>query len=194
MRNKLAAVAMILVMIAQSGCIFEPREPEKPTTGDQYPWVTPNNPKDVFLNLKSGLAANVDSNYDRSLDPTFTFIPTDQDLTNLGADKFANWTKAVELSWLATVKTIYPGTRTFQFGDANGNFGYEDIETGKATFEGVYAMTLDRGGAGAKEVYAGTARFVIVRGSTGWVLTEWTDLASNGTEPTSGYLRGTLRQ
>jgi hypothetical protein len=194
MRSRCALLLMIFVMLAGSGCIFEPREAEKPTGGDQYPWVTPNAAKDVFLNLKSGLAANVDSNYELSLDATFTFGPTDRDSINLGADKFANWTKAVEINWLKTVKTLYPGARTIQFGDQNGNFAYENVDTGRATFQGVYSMTLDRGDGSAKEVYAGTARFTIVRGSTGWALTVWRDISDNGTDPTSSYLRGSLRQ
>jgi len=195
MRRRWTALTMALVMVFFTGCIFEPRDPEKPGGGTPYPWVTPNAPKDVFLNLASGLAANVDSNYELSLESaSFTFVPTDQDALNLGPEKFANWTKTVEVEWLRTVKTRYAGTRTIQFGDKNGSFAYENVEVGKATYEGDYVMTLNTGGGGADEVYAGIARFTIVQGSTGWVMTEWRDLQASGENPTSGYLRGTLRQ
>jgi len=195
MRSRCVALMMVVMMVSSSACIFEPRDPEKPGGGTLYPWITPNAPKDVFLNLASGLAANVDSNYELSLDTgTFAFIPTDQDASNLGAEKFANWTKTVEVEWLRTVKTRYAGTRTIQFGDENGSFAYENVEVGKATYEGDYVMTLNPGGGGADEVYSGIARFTIVQGSTGWVLTEWRDIQSSGGNNTSGYLRGTLRQ
>lgn len=184
---------MIPMMIVCSGCIFEPRTPEEPSGEDKYKWITPNSPKDVFLNLASGLASNADSNYERSLYANFTFIPTDQDATNLGADKFADWTDDVELEWLARVKTGYVGARTVQFGDKNGNFTIESVEVGKATYEGSYEITLEPTAGATKETYAGIARFTLAYVTQGWVIIEWRDLEASGEHPTSGYLRGTLR-
>ena len=48
-------------------------------------------------------------------------------------------------------------------------------------------MTVDPGD-GNVETYAGIARFIVVQGTLGWVLTEWRDLDMNGSFPTSGLL------
>jgi hypothetical protein len=193
MKGGILAAALVFAMLSTQGCIFNPRDAEPPDTEEQDPWIVPNTPKDVFLNLTSGVASSKNSNYERSLDPEFRFYPRPEDEASLGEAAFADWRKDVELEWLARVKDFYPGQRAIQFGDAQGRFAYEDIQVGMATFEGQYLITLDPGDGGDVETYAGIARFIVVQGTQGWVLTEWRDLDVNGNFATSGYLRGTLR-
>jgi hypothetical protein len=194
MRKYFIAGLLLLATLAPGGCIFEPRTAETPETGtDQYPWVVPNRPKDVFVNLKSGLASNRDSNYKRSLDDsTFTFIPF-ADAENVYPGKFAGWNASVELSVLTMIKTNYLGTRSVQFGDANLNFTYENEQVSLATYEGAYTITLNFGDSRPAEVYAGIARFEIVQGTQGWVLSKWEDIGQVAGNATSGMLRGALR-
>jgi hypothetical protein len=193
MRKYCIAGLLFLATLAQEGCIFEPRTAETPGGGtDPYPWIVPIRPKDVFVNLKNGLASNLDSNYERSLDPAFTFIPS-ADAEAVYPGKFAGWTKAVELSVLAMIKTNYLGARSVQFGDANLNFTIENEQVGLATYEGTYTITLNLGDGSPALIYAGIAKFTIVQGTQGWVLSIWEDIQSSGTNPTSGILRGVLR-
>jgi hypothetical protein len=192
MRKYCIAGLLLLAAIVQEGCIFEPRTPETPASGaDQWPWVMPNSPKDVFANLKSGLASNRISNYERSLDEAFTFIPS-PDAVNIYPGKFDNWTKQVELSVLNSIKMDYTGARTVQFGDANLKFDKENEQVGIATYEGTYTITLTLGN-GSTEVYAGIARFTIVLSTQGWVMKTWEDIEASGPNPTSGILRGRHR-
>lgn len=186
-------ILTLAACLFSSGCIFSPREPEQPSSGEQDNWILPNTPKDVFINLQSGFASSKNSNYERSLDATFEFLPRTEDEANLGQDVFEGWNKDIELQWITRVKGDYPGTRSLHFGDENGQFPIEDIQVGQATFEGPYVMVLDSGDGSGAETYAGIARFKIVHGSTGWVMTLWQDLDINGNFPTSGYLRGTMR-
>ena len=194
MRKYCIAGLVFLAAIAQEGCLFEPRTPETPgggTGGCQ--WIVPGRPKDVFVNLKCGLSSNLDSNYERSLDPAFTFIPS-ADAEAVYPGKFADWTKAVELDVLARIKTLYVGARSVQFGDANLNFAEENEQVGFATYEGTYTITLEIGDGSPALVYAGIAKFTIVQGTQGWVLSIWEDIQPSGGNPTSGILRGALRQ
>lgn len=193
MKGGRVAAALILVLVSAQGCIFDPRDAEPPETEEQDTWIVPNTPKDVFLNLESGWASAKNSNYERSLDPTFRFYPRPEDEALFGTPQiFADWTKKVKLQWLTRVKEEYPGTRTIQFGNADGVFAYENWEGSKATYEGQYIIAVDPED-GSVETYAGIARFIVVQGTLGWVLTEWRDLDVNGSFPTSGYLRGSLR-
>lgn len=194
MRKYFIAGLLFLATIAPEGCIFEPRTPQPPGGGtDVCPWITPNRPKDVFVNLKNGFACNLDSNYERSLDPAFIFIPY-ADAVAVYPLKFAeDWTKAVELTVLTRIKTLYVGTRSVQFGDANLNFRIEDERVGTAIFTGEYAITVNLGDGSPALVYTGEAVFTIVQGTQGWVLSKWEDTQASGTNPTSGILRGALR-
>jgi hypothetical protein len=192
-RRALMAVAAILVLLTSSGCIFEPRKAEQPGQGEEDKWIVPNTPKDVFRNLKSGFASKNNSNYDRSLDVNFAFTGRPEDVANLPAGALDNWTKDVELDFLSRLKGDYVGARMVQFGDENGKFEKEDIEVGTAVFEGAYIITLDAGEGFDVETYAGIARFTVVNGTQGWVLTSWEDRDIDGNYSTGGYLRGRLR-
>ena len=190
----LIAGLLVAAAIAPAGCdIFDPRAPEKPgEQSNEWPWVVPSRPKDVFVYLTSGLASPLNSNYERSLDPTFTFIPS-ADAEAVYPGKFTGWTKAVELDVLTRIKTLYLGARTVQFGDENLNFTVENEQVGLATYEGTYSVTLNLGDGSPAVVYAGIAKFTIVQGTQGWVMTIWEDIQPNGPYPTSGILRGALR-
>jgi len=194
MRKCFIAGLLFLATIAPEGCIFEPRTPETPGGGtDLYPWIVPNRPKDVFVNLKSGLASNLDSNYERSLDPAFTFIPSADAEAIYPPERFEGWTKTIELDVLVRIKTNYLGERSVQFGDENLNFTIENEQVGLATYEGTYTITLNVGDGSPALIYAGIAKFTIVQGTQGWVLSIWEDIQPSGTNPTSGILRGALR-
>jgi hypothetical protein len=193
MRRTTMILMILAILVASAGCIFEPREPESPQSDDEGTWIVPKGPKDVFRNLASGLEAAGNSNYERSLAETFTFIPRDQDRLQFPAGTFDNWTKAVEMDVLNRIKSDYQGTRTAQYGDENGNFPKEDIQVGLAEFEGPYQWTIDRGDGSDPEVYAGTARFFLEQGTSGWVLVRWEDVDVIESYPTSGNLRGTYR-
>ncbi|HER44109.1 MAG TPA: hypothetical protein ENO08_06585 [Candidatus Eisenbacteria bacterium] len=191
----LTAILPVLFLVA-AGCIFEPREAESPDAGEEATWITPNLPKDVFVNLTTGLAADANSNYERSLSQDFTFVPLPEDVGALGAEVFEGWNKEIEMEFLTRLKGIFLGERTIQFGDENMVFDREDIDvpaTGFAEFEGEYLMTLDPGDGSPVEHYAGRAIFYLEKQTQGWMLTKWEDIDVSGSYPTSGYLRGTLR-
>lgn len=194
MRTKTIVTAITLILlVAGNGCIFEPRDAESPDTGGGGTWITPNLPKDVFLNLMSGLEADANSNYERSIDESFTFIPLQEDIVALGSEVFDGWNKEIEMEMLNRLKGIFLGERIIQFGDENMVFEREDVEVGYAEFEGEYVLTLDPGDGSDPEVYAGRAIFYLEKGTQGWILTKWEDIDVSGSFPSSGYLRGTLR-
>jgi hypothetical protein len=191
-RGSIIAVVLALAL-ASGGCLFEPREPNPPLDETEGDWVVPKTPKDVFLNLETGLSSAGNSNYERSLADEFTFIPRDQDRLQFPDGTFDGWTMDVEMDVLSRVKGDYQGERTAQYGDENGNFPKEDIQVGWAEFEGPYYWTLDRGDGSEPEIYAGTARFFLAEGTSGWVLIKWEDIDVIESYPTSGNLRGTFR-
>jgi hypothetical protein len=190
---KRALSIILALLVAGGGCIFEPRDPQPPLGGDEGSWIVPNTPKDVFLNLVTGLSSPGNSNYERSLADGFTFVPRSQDMSQFPPGTFDGWTKEVEMEVITRIKGDYQGGREASFGDGNGNFPKEDVQVGQAEFEGPYEWTLDRGDGSEPEVYSGTARFFLEQGTAGWILVKWEDIDVIGTYPTSGNLRGTFR-
>ena len=140
--------------------------------------------------LRSNL---LDHPNERSLHEDFTFLPRPEDRTELGDEAFDGWDKSVEMDYVTRLKGIYLGDRLVQFGDERGEFEREDVAVGRAEYEGNYIMTLDVGDGSEPEIYEGRAIFVIVEANQGWMLLSWEDVDVIGTNPTSGYLRGTLR-
>ena len=187
MRRIIFAIALVSAALAAAGCIFEPREADEPLSeGD--PWIVPILPKDIFYNIQTGFSSAANSNYERSLAETFTFIARPQDWPDAPA-----WGKTEELDFLTRVKGEYVAAREIRFGDENTVFERENVEVGRAEYEGLYVITLDPGGGAPVEPYAGKAIFIVEKGATGWALVSWEDVDIYEAYSTSTYLRRTLQ-
>jgi hypothetical protein len=193
MKRSVAIIIILASVLAAGGCLFEPRDAQPPLDESEGDWVVPKTPKDVFLNLVTGLSSPGNSNYERSLADEFSFTPRDQDRLQFPDGTFDEWTKQVEMDVLSRIKGDYQGARTAQFGDENGAFPKEDVQVGWAEYEGPYMLSLTRAGSSEPEIYAGTARFYLKEGTSGWVLERWEDIDVIESYPTSGNLRGTFR-
>ncbi len=198
MKCKFSSVVFSILLLAfAAGCLFDPREPDNPGGEEEECWTVPNTPKDAFLNLKCGFEASSNSSYERSLyDEEFIFNPRAQDsillLNSLGYNVFADWTKAIEVDMLSSLKAFYVGKRFIQFGDEEMNFESENVDVKIAWFEGPYIIVLKENEAKI-DTFSGKARFYIIQSTQGWVLRRWEDTDVNGNYPTSGWLRGTSR-
>jgi hypothetical protein len=193
MAKRMYVAAVLIGLVVWTGCLFEPREAEDPSTSEDPTWITPNTPKDVFANLASGLAASTNSNYERSLDADFTFIPLTEVVVEFPEGTFDGWNKDIEMDMLTNLKGLFLGERTIQFGDEDMVFDREDIDVNTAEFEGEYVFTLDRGDGSDVETYAGRAIFYLMKQTQGWMLKTWEDIDVSGSYPTSGYIRGTFK-
>lgn len=192
MKGKLFITAVLTAALILEGCLFQPREAERPGGEEENTWIIPRVPKDVFRNMISGLKASANSNYERSLGDNFTFVPLSQDVSAFPPGSFDNWTDEVELEVLNRIKGDYQGARTVQFGDENLVFEKENELVGEAIFEGSYTITL-YGSGSTPDIYQGKAEFRIKQTSAGWVLEVWKDIDVIGSNPTSGNLRGSFR-
>ena len=149
---------------------------------------------DRLERLPLGAANGGEADRDEPVSDTFAFHPIYADSLNLPGQFNNDWNKAVELAWLRKIKGDYVGARTLHFGnDSTGTFISTDDRVSRVVLEGEYKITLQRTPGASQEVYAGIARFTIINGSQGWVISEWTDLSARGTYSTAGYLRGINR-
>jgi hypothetical protein len=192
MKRCVAFVVIIWLLGGLSaGCIFDPREAERPAGEDDTCWIPPNAPTDVFSNLDCGLESAGNSSYERSLEPDFVFIPRPG---YDGPGDFEGWDFSQEMDFITKLKGDYQGERSIRFGDEEGKFERKDIATSVATYWGEYMITLDRGDGSEPDIFAGKAEFQIVRGTKGWVIKKWEDYDIIGSYPTSANIRGSYQQ
>jgi hypothetical protein len=189
--KKLIFVSLLCLPLVLNGCIFDPREPENPST-EKVRWIPPNNAYDVLENMKNGLKATSNSNYEKSLASDFVFKPHPQAVSDIG-DVFEGWNKEAEKGFLTRLKTEFTGERKIRFGDENGEWDREDISVGEAELEGEYKITLSAGDATEEEIYAGKAVFIFVESDVGWVIKKWEDIDIISPYATSGHMRGTYK-
>ncbi|MBU8922359.1 MAG: hypothetical protein KOO63_11135 [Bacteroidales bacterium] len=188
MKTKTIFLMIVMALAINAGCLFSPRDAEEPGE-DTDPWTVPLVPKDVFINLSSGFRASANSNYERSLGDEFEFIARPVDWPD-----FVAWSKDDEITFLDRLKGDYLGERTIRFGDEFGIFtDKQDIGT-DVWYEGEYLITLDPGDGADPDIFAGIARFYLVKGSVGWVMIGWDDLDVSSDEyPTATFLRKTFQ-
>ena len=84
-------------LIAMSGCIFSPREPDgPPDEGPDIPWVTPTDTDKVLENLAAALAGEGISNYMNCLTEDFRFHVDPQDSLDAGQEGDDRYAKTAD--------------------------------------------------------------------------------------------------
>jgi hypothetical protein len=191
----ITGVALLTVAVA-GGCIFNPREPERPEGDEGCKWIVPTFPKNVFVNLKCGFEGTSNDAYEKSLSLNYTLLPRDEDknLVNsqAGYDVYQGWDKERELNVVTRVKAEWPQMRFVRYGYPDGSFDREDPSTDPAEYQGPYMLVLDAGGGVEPDTLAGVAIWKIENSTQGWVILEWEDIDIVGTYPTLGYWWGLL--
>jgi len=107
-------------MILASGCLFQPREPEKPDQSS-VPWTLPIDPESVLENMRSAIDSRTRTNYENSLgegsteELQFVFLPSlndEQQASDQGKPNyFEGFDRARELAALDKLYTQVDSTR-----------------------------------------------------------------------------------
>ena len=185
-RNILSLALAMPALFLCLGCgIFDTREAEQPGT-ETTPWVQPDLPDKVFINLTNGLKDLTGVNYEKSLGDEFVFIPLPSDVDKLGACAFDGWNKTVEADvtqqYLTEASAVAVSfVRTIIRDEA-------DFVDYRVAYE--LTLTYKRGGS---ETFKGVAQFDMQRLGNGWHLIRWTDQEGVEGFATWGYLRGETR-
>jgi hypothetical protein len=185
-RLKWYPLLAVLLAAAVGGCIFEPRDSQPPEDDTGSSWVVPDSPTKVFVNMTSGLESLSGTNYEKSINAEFTFIPLPGD-ENQFPGKFTGWNKLKEME---VTNTIIGDAQTLVIEFSNLN--PIQTSTSFAQYEGRYELSIVNKSDTATVVYKAKARFDLKEGSKGWELTRWEDFESVAGFASWGFLRGTL--
>jgi hypothetical protein len=190
-RRDLQGTALILALLGLvAGCsIFEPRSPESPGESETC-WRVPDLPKKVFENLRCGLESLTTTEYDKSLNLQFRYIPNSQDSLNYSGVFGAQWNQTKEEISMDRLAAEAVSVKIEW-----GVFGEQNESTPLSWYDRAYEIVVVTSGAGGAQdttSYAGEARFFMEEISSGWTMRSWNeyDVPDPDTAPpTSGALR-----
>ena len=192
-------------LIAMSGCIFSPREPDgPPDEGGDIPWVTPTDTSKVLENLAAALAGKGISNYmdclimDSPAD-SFTFHVDPQDSLDAGQegyDRYANWRRDDEATYIAGVFLECAEGMDLSFSTVDEPDETQDETYRREDYELTIVWQSGDHQPGESVTYRGQVTFWMRRDETElWSIFRWVDrrAANPGGSETWGVLRGDYR-
>jgi hypothetical protein len=199
-RVALICLATGVLVVAVSGCIFSPRDPDgPPDEGPDIPWVTPTTTDKVLQNLAAALAGEGISNYMDCLGDSFRFHVDPQDSLDAGQegeDRYANWVRDDEATYidgvfLDSAVGIDVVFTTVEDPDENDDETYR-----RDDYELTIVWQSGDHQPGESVTYRGQVTFWLRRDETQlWSIFRWVDrrAANPGGSTTWGILRGDYR-
>jgi len=184
----LVAVACALL----GGCLFEPRDPEPPTTSS-IEYLPRSSPENVWENCRLALNNKDVGGWDTAIAQDFRYEPdSDTQLAYPGVD-WTNWNKQAELdfinSWFGSDVTINASLRDSVINAPDGQGGF-------AEWEIIYLIEVTDNQTGSTTRYRGSCILNFNLPDSFWYVSYWRDEQGEqapdgtGTLQTMGALRG----
>jgi hypothetical protein len=168
-------------LLFASGCIFDTRDPDPPSDGQEIPYENPTEPRIVLSNTKATLELFSSGNYINALLPDFTVTPAPIDEADWQG---RTWTVQQEQSATDAILAAARGTIPDQTRDAGTGPGGERQEY----YENLgYEIVFTQGAATV--TYSGKANLYFREDAGIWRIYDWIDLEDGSGHPTWGRLR-----
>ncbi len=186
--------ALTLVMLAQlCGCIFSPRDPDPPTSGQSIPYNDRTSPRKVWENLQMSLNASDSFGWEENLHPEFTYIP-DSEAANQFPGAFDDWDLAKELNF---INNFYGSQVSNISIMRNPEFVVPEPVGDEVRWEGViYYVRVSSSGSEGETRYRASAIITFRFEGNFWYVYRWEDQVGESDPdtgqilPTMGVLRG----
>ena len=173
-------ISFFLILWMISGCgIFETRDAEDPGDGSGIPFIQPDRPEVVILNIRNSIESMTTLNYIRSLSvEDFSFIPSGL-ATDNNPEIWASWSREEEETYFNNMRAATQNLSGHQLQIENEN--RTSLPNGDERISANYTLTVNhnRTGAGIPTVASGSFVMDLEQGEDGlWSVREWTDNAS----------------
>lgn len=193
MRHRIlvSCLAAACIALAVPSCLFDTRDADKPSTGGGA--CTLESPGKWKVCMTSAVNEQQDSNYERTLSPTFIFSPTladslDQNFT--GTDVYADWNKDRELAVLGTLFSESTKT-TVDFGDLQTIINKNTFVRFRSSYT-LEVITPNDPSPPDTTTYKGVADIDVRNEGGQWKVTYWNEIETVAGFSTWGFLRGIL--
>jgi hypothetical protein len=186
--NWLIFPALFMLLGVSGGCIFSPRDPEPPGSGESISYLDPITPANVWANLEISLRHSDSAGWDVALSPDFIYLP-DSEVENQYPGFFDSWNKEREMGFITGMYdsgvAIAAEMRDEDFVDP-GNSGTEAIWQGV-----IYYLSLDSGG-GTPLKYRASAEIVFRLEDSFWYVYSWEDMQGQSDPDDSAVLLSSM--
>lgn len=193
----IAPLAALAALAAAPGCIFDPREPEPPSTGSPVVYLPQTSAANVWANLERSLEAGHAPGWEDNVNPeTFVYEP-DSEAQSLFPGAFTGWDRAREVSF---INNFYNSGVTIEAQLKDDGFTPPDDAGGESVWEGViYDIIVTNPADASTTRYRASAIITFSVEGNFWYISRWRDQQgeSNPDNPgqllsSMGVLRGTF--
>jgi len=183
-------VVLVVGLAGGGGCFLSARTPEAPQSQNQVPFINPTSMAIVLQNVQVTFAAKSVNNYQRSLDPSFTFVPDPADATESGNPiLWQNWNMQQEVQVFTQILNL-PEAVTLSFSWPNST-GLTELSTDQPNVyyykDLQYNMTLFH--ASKDTIFSGKADLYMKETNGSFAITEWLDKRDGSPHATLGLVR-----
>ncbi len=188
-------LVLLGLLIHFSGCIFSPRDPDTPTSGETIPYLSRTSPRKVWENLQVSLNFGDSFGWEENLHQEFTYIP-DAETESQFPGVFVGWNLAKELNFATNFYAS--GTENLAL-MRNDDFSIPEPVGDEVRWEGViYYVTVTDPSDGSETRYRASAIITFRFEGNFWYVYRWEDQTGESDPdtgqilPTLGVLRGTF--
>jgi len=195
-RRALTGALLAVLAAGASGCIFEPRDPELPGTGQQVEYLPQSSPQNVWANLEKSLLNTDAAGWERNISSLeFRYDPDDQ-ANDQFPGQFPGWDRGREINF---INNFYNSGVSVTAQMRNDEFEIPGTSGNEVRWEGViYDLTVTNLADNSAVRYRASADITFRLEGPSWYVYLWDD--RNGESPpegggslqTMGVLRGTF--
>ncbi len=181
--------ALFIMLWVSGGCIFEPRDPEKPSSGASVTYLQRITPGNVWGNLQISLRNSDSPGWDVAISPDFIYIP-DSEVENQYPGFFDNWNKEREMAF---INGMFDSGVTITAEMRDDDFVIPGAAGTESIWQGViYFVALDSGGGGAPLKYRASAEIIFRLEDSFWYVYSWEDMQGQSDPDDSGVLLSSM--
>ncbi len=195
---RLTATALVLVLLATApGCLFTPRDPAPPSTGEPIVYFPQTSSANVWANLEISLEAGHAPGWENNISQdVFAYLP-DSEAETLFPGAFVGWDRQKEVDF---INNFYNSGVTIEAQMKDDSFIPPPDSGVQTTWEGViYDVIITSNTDGSVTRYRASAIITFTQEGPFWYITRWRDQQgeSNPDNPgqllsSMGVLRGTF--
>ena len=172
LRSLARVLLLALVLAAPGGCLFEPRVPEPPTSGESIPYLPRGEAKNVWANLQTALNFSSASVWEENISPDFRYYP-DPGVVDQFPGMFDDWNFEKESAF---INSFFDSGVKIVADMRDDDFIVPEASDDEVEWIGViYFLDVTTTTDGSNTRYRASARITFRLEGNFWYIYEWTD-------------------
>lgn len=179
----------LVALVVVSGCLFEPRDPEPPSSGQSIPYLPRGEARNVWTNLQTALNHSDSFGWEESISPDFRYYP-DTDAENEFPGLFADWDYEKESTF---INRFFDSGVKIVADLMDDDFNVPDAAGTEVEWVGVvYFLDVTTTSDNSNTRYSASARITFRLEANFWYIYEWTDQQKQSDPDNEGQLLSSM--